>query len=134
MTQEQALAELTRLCEVYERKPDDLRPHQLREWIRALEAMGYERGRAAVTHLIRTWPSTRFPPPGSLGKAAQEVSAEGRPGAMAYYTGPMHDTRDERERLREAIQRQDALVAMDDEEYHDYLLSLKRRKQAVASY
>src|SRR5690606_24028743 len=86
VTREQAVAELTRLCDVYERKPSDLRPHQLREWLQALQDLPYELGRAAVTHLVRTWTSNRFPTPGALTRAADEVSVEGRANALAYYT------------------------------------------------
>src|SRR5690625_3944725 len=118
MSEPQAIAELARLCEVYERVPEDLRPHQLREWLLTLRSMSYERGRSAVTHLIRTWTSTRFPPPGALGKAAGEVSVEGRAGAMAYYTEDEGSVRQSiRHPSASEVEWVNNLISMPDEEY-----------------
>jgi len=101
----------------------------LREWLQALQDLPYERGRAAVTHLVRTWTSNRFPTPGALTRAADEVSVEGRANALAYYTGPQRSYQEHMARARAALEWQDRLVEMSDEEYHEYLTRLMRRKQ-----
>lgn len=98
MTVEQASMELARLCKELGRRPDTLSPEQTRAWLRVLEGMRYERGRAAVTHLVNTWARDTFPPPGSLTRAASEISFEGKPGAAAYMQDsentPWHQTPD----------------------------------------
>lgn len=88
MTTEQASREFFRLCKELGRDPKRLDEHRTKAWLRVLEGMHYERGRAAVTHLVDTWARDTFPPPGALTRAASEVSFEGQPSAAAYSQGP----------------------------------------------
>lgn len=116
MTREQAAKELGRLCEAMDRAPDSLRPGQMNEWLRALEGLPYETGRAAVTHVIRAWRGTRFPPPGVLTDAVEAVRKEGIPAAGAYSQEPPRTTVTP-EQVRKAVEQMDRWVAMSDDEY-----------------
>lgn len=96
MTGAQAAAEFNRLCKELGRDSKRFSQEQTQAYLRVLEGMSYERGRAAVTHLVDTWTSERFPPPGAITKAANEVSLEGHGGAAAYFQNgdrpPWHRT------------------------------------------
>lgn len=116
MTREQAMAELARLCEAMDRTLDNLRPHQTREWVDALCGMSYERGRAAITQLIKTWTWRNFPPVGALHKAETEVSREGQPNAGAYSQNGQAPAQSA-EQIAAVVQQQDRWLAMDDAEY-----------------
>lgn len=116
MTREQAAQEFKRLCEAMDRSPDTLRPGQVSAWLEALQDMPYETGRLAVTRVIRTWTSPRFPAPGALEAAARELTREGIPNAGAYLQdglGPRYDM----DRIRRALEQNDRWIAMSDEEY-----------------
>lgn len=120
MTREQAAQEFKRLCEAMDRTPDTLRPGQVSAWLEALQDMPYETGRLAVTHVIRTWTSPRFPAPGVLTAAAREISQDGIPNAGAYSqdnVAPRYDM----DRIRRALEQHDRWLAMSDEEYMDEL-------------
>src|SRR5690606_14325960 len=86
-----------------DRTPDTLRPGQVSAWLEALQDMPYETGRLAVTRVIRTWTSPRFPAPGALEAAAREITREGIPNAGAYSQdglGPRYDMN----RIRRALE------------------------------
>ena len=120
MTREQAAQEFKRLCEAMDRTPDTLRPGQVSAWLEALQDMPYETGRLAVTRVIRTWTSPRFPAPGALEAAAREITREGIPNAGAYSQdglGPRYDM----DSIRRALEQHDRWLAMSDEEYMDEL-------------
>lgn len=126
MTREQAVKELGRLCEAMDRAPDSLRPGQVSAWLEALQDMPYETGRLAVTRVIRTWTSSRFPAPGTLEAAAREITREGIPNAGAYSQdglGPRYDM----DRIRRALEEHDRWIAMSDEEYMDELERIRER-------
>lgn len=116
MTRAQAAAELARICEAQDRTTDDLLPHQFQAWIQALESLPYERGRAAVTRLIQTWSSTRFPPPGALSRVAQEMSLEGQPNAGAYSQDKPSAPYDH-DRMRRTMMQHDRWLQMTEQEY-----------------
>lgn len=128
MTREQAAKELGRLCEAMDRAPDSLRPGQMNEWLRALEDLPYETGRAAVTRVIRTWRGTRFPPPGVLTDAVEAVRGEGIPAAGAYSQEPPRTTMTP-EQVRKAIEQMDRWVAMSDDEYMAELERIRERME-----
>lgn len=116
MTRTQAERELARLCEALDRPLDTLRPGQTSAWLDALEDLPYETGRLAVTRVIRTWTSPRFPAPGALEAAAREITREGIPNAGAYSQdglGPRYDM----DRIRRALEQHDRWLAMSDDEY-----------------
>ena len=77
VTRQQAERELARLCEALDRSIETLRDGQVAVWLDMLEDLPYETGRAAVTHVIRAWRGTRFPPPGVLTDAVEAVRKEG---------------------------------------------------------
>src|SRR5690606_42067111 len=112
-----------------DRTPDTLRPGQVSAWLEALQDMPYETGRLAVTRVIRTWTSPRFPAPGALEAAAREITREGIPNAGAYSQdglGPRYDMY----RIRRALEQHDRWSAMSDEEYMDELerIRIERRR------
>jgi len=122
VTREQAAQEFRRLCEAMDRSPDTLRPGQVSAWLEALQALPYETGRLAVTRVIRTWTSPKFPPPGALEAAARELMREGIPNAGAYSQdgqGPRYDM----DRIRRALEQHDRWIAMS---YEEYMAELQR--------
>ena len=128
MTREQAAQEFKRLCEAMDRRPDTLRPGQVSAWVEALQDMPYETGRLAVTRVIRTWTSPRFPAPGALEAAAREITREGIPNAGAYSqdnVAPRYDM----DRVRRALEQHDRWLAMSDEEYMDELERIRERME-----
>lgn len=128
MTREQAAQEFKRLCEAMDRSPDTLRPGQVSAWLEALQDMPYETGRLAVTRVIRTWTSHRFPAPGALEAAAREITREGIPNAGAYSQdglGPRYDM----DSIRRALEEHERWLAMSDEEYMDELERIRERME-----
>lgn len=128
VTREQAAQEFKRLCEAMDRRPDTLRPGQVSAWVEALQDMPYETGRLAVTRVIRTWTSPRFPAPGALEAAAREITREGIPNAGAYSQdglGPRYDM----DRIRRALEQHDRWLAMSDDEYMDELERIRERME-----
>ena len=128
MTREQAAQELKRLCDALDRAPDSLRPGQASAWLDALEDLPYETGRLAVTRVIRTWTSPRFPAPGALEAAAREITRDGVPNAGAYsqdHVAPRYDM----DRIRRALEQHDRWIAMSAEEYMAELERIMERKQ-----
>src|SRR5690554_491324 len=111
-----------------DRSPDTLRPGQVSAWLEALQDMPYETGRLAVTRVIRTWTSPRFPAPGALEAAAREITRDGIPNAGAYSqdnVAPRYDM----DRIRRALDQHDRWLAMSDEEYMAELERIMERKQ-----
>jgi len=111
-----------------DRSPDTLRPGQVSAWLEALQALPYETGRLAVTRVIRTWTSPKFPPPGALEAAARELMREGIPNAGAYSQdgqGPRYDM----DRIRRALEQHDRWNAMSYEEYMAELQRIRERME-----
>lgn len=129
MTAAQAAAEFQRLCAELGKDYKKVAPEQTRAYLRVLMSMSYERGRAAVTHLVDTWAKESLPPPGAITRAAQEVSLEGYGGAEAYSQDvrqtPWHRTNEG----DYAYWRQQKLVEMSDEEYWRYLFDRGYRRE-----
>jgi len=128
VTRQQAERELARLCEALDRPIETLRDGQVAVWLDMLEDLPYEAGRAAVTHVIRTWRGTRFPPPGVLTEAVEAVREEGIPAAGAYSQEPPRTTMT-LEQVRKAIEQMDRWVAMSDDEYMAELERIRERME-----
>src|SRR5690606_862353 len=114
-----------------DRSPDTLRPGQVSAWLEALQALPYETGRLAVTRVIRTWTSPKFPPPGALEAAARELMREGIPNAGAYsQDGPPKSSMTP-DQVRCALEAQERWVNMSDEEYLAELERIRERMERV---
>ena len=124
MTTQQAVAEFKRLLEGLGGNVNAITAEERRSWMRVLEALPYERGRAAVTELIDTWEYNSFPRPGKLAKVAETMTFDGQPNAGAY-SQDRPPTLYDPERMRRAIEQHDQWLAMTDEEYLDELERLQ---------
>lgn len=144
MTREQAAMELARLAEAFDRstEPEETRdgrknPRALRQgqkaaWIDVMMEYAYEVGRAAVTHLIRTWRAPTFPPPGAFVQAVEEVRQEGVPGAGAYSQDGPPKSGMTPDQVRRALEAQERWVNMSDEEYLAELERIRERMERKA--
>src|SRR5690606_39585137 len=92
----------------------------------------YEVGRAAVTHLIRTWRAPTFPPPGAFVQAVEEVRKEGVPGAGAYSQDGPPKSGMTPAQVKAAIEQMDRWVAMSDDEYMAELERIRERMERKA--
>ena len=127
MTREQAAKELGRLCEALDRKPEELRPGQMAIWLDMLEELPYEIGRAAIRHIIRTHRGSRFPAPGVLTEAVEQLRQDGIPSAGAYsQDGPPRSAMTPAQ-VKAAIEQMDRWVAMSDDEYMAELERIRER-------
>ena len=132
MTREQAAAELGRLCEALDRKPEELRPGQMAIWLDMLEELPYETGRAAIRHIIRTSRGSRFPAPGVLTEAVEAVREDGIPSAGAYSQAGPPKSGLTPEQIKRALAAQERWVNMSDDEYIAELERIRERMERRA--
>lgn len=114
-----------------DRTPDTLRPGLVSAWLEALQDMPYETGRLAVTRVIRTWTSSRFPVPGTLEAAAREITRDGIPNAGAYSQDNV-EPRYDMDRIRRALEQHDSWLAMSDDEYMAEFERIRERMEHKA--
>jgi len=124
MTVEQATLLIQRLEHAYDKK---LHPERFRIYVEKLKSVPYERGHRGVDQCIEQ--ERLFPTVATLLQHCENVGLDGVPNALAYYTGPQRSYQEHMARARAALEWNDRLVEMSDEEYHEYLTRLMRRKQ-----
>lgn len=118
MTRAQATEELRELSAGLGHDVRKLTQEEVLSWMRTLEAMPYERGRAVRIKLVDIWGYGRFPLRGDYVKLAESMTFEGQPNAGAYSQNGANQSRDtERDRL--AAERQELWIQMNDDEYFD---------------
>lgn len=130
MTQAQAREELQRLADGLRLPLRDVRDsrgkvieeglteEQIASWMRVLMGLVYERGRATVTKMIDSWTWKRWPSRGDFIRVSESLSSDGIPNAGAY-SQDRPPSREDREQLQVAYERQEHWIAIDDGDYFD---------------
>lgn len=116
LTREQAEHLLARLCDGLDRSPDTLRPGQISELLDGLQELSFEAGKLAVSYVIKTWTSPRFPTSGVIHAAVRQVTHEGAPNAAAYSRSGARQQYDP-EQVRRALEAHKRWEEMTSEEY-----------------
>lgn len=137
MTQEQAREEFKRLArglrlpvqDVVDQQTkrvihEGLTEEQVASWLRVLMSVPYERGRAAITQLIDTWPHRRWPTRADFQRIAESLSNDGIPNAGAY-SQDRPSAHYDHDRMMRAVEQHDRWLQMTDEEYMDELQRLQ---------